>query len=139
MQFNGYYDRTLDSKKRIVMPPKIRDMIGGKEFIIFRRPKENFLRIYRPDEWEKTTNELLFSNDGVDRTKLQRSVFLNCENCELDAQSRFVLPTRFIEKADITRDVVIVGVGHRAEIWAKEHFAEVYDDDDEELDIVLPI
>ena len=50
-----------------------------------------------------------------------------------------MLPSRFIEKADITRDVVIVGVGHRAEIWAKEHFAEVYDDEDEELDIVLPI
>lgn len=138
MQFNGYYDRTLDAKKRIVMPPKIRDMIGSKEFVVFCKPGENFLRIYRQEQWEEITNELLFVNDGVERTKLQRTIFLNSENCEMDSQSRVLLPTRFIEKAGITRDIVIIGVGQRAEIWAKDRFDEMMSENSEPVDFVLP-
>ena len=138
MQFNGYYDRTLDAKKRIVMPPKIRDMIGSKEFVVFAKPGEQFLRIYREEQWEEITNELLFVNDGVDRTKLQRTIFLNSENCEMDSQSRVVLPARFIEKAGIVRDIVIIGVGQRAEIWAKDRFDAMMREDDEPADFVVP-
>jgi MraZ protein len=119
------------------MPPKIRDMIGGKDFILFRMPKENCIRIYRPEEWEENTNKL-FVDDGVDRTELQRRVFLNSENCELDAQSRFVMPTRFIEKAGIKRDIIVIGIGKRAEIWAKEKYVEKYGND-EEIEEALPI
>lgn len=138
MQFNGYYDRTLDAKKRIVMPPKIRDMIGSKEFVVFAKPGEQFLRIYREEQWEEITNELLFVNDGVDRTKLQRTIFLNSENCEMDSQSRVVLPARFIEKAGIVRDIVIIGVGQRAEIWSKDRFNEMMNEDNEPVDFVVP-
>lgn len=139
MQFNGYYDRTLDAKKRIVMPPKIRDMLDSKDFVIFAKPNENFLRIYKVDEWEKITDELLFVNDGVDRTMLQRTIYRNSENCELDAQNRFVLPSRFIEKAGILRDIVILGVGKRVEIWSKERYAEMeIEEDKETIDFIMP-
>ena len=120
------------------MPPKIRDMIGSKEFVVFAKPGEQFLRIYREEQWEEITNELLFVNDGVDRTKLQRTIFLNSENCEMDSQSRVVLPARFIEKAGIVRDIVIIGVGQRAEIWAKDRFNEMMNEDNEPVDFVVP-
>ena len=87
---------------------------------------------------QEITNELLFVNDGVERTKLQRTIFLNSENCEMDSQSRVLLPTRFIEKAGITRDIVIIGVGQRAEIWAKDRFDEMMNENSEPVDFVLP-
>lgn len=122
MQFNGCYERTLDAKKRIVMPPKIRDMIGSKEFVLFAKPDEDCLRVYRLEQWEEITQSLLFVNDGVDRTDLQRIFFLNSENCEIDSQNRVLMPSRFIEKAGIVRDIVIVGMGMRVEIWSKERY-----------------
>lgn len=138
MQFNGCYERMLDAKKRIVMPPKIRDMIGGKEFVIFAKPDEECLRVYREEEWEEITQSLLFANDGVDRTALQRVFFLNSENCELDSQNRVVMPTRFIEKAGIIRDIVIIGMGKRVEIWSKERYDKMINSIDVPENITLP-
>ena len=64
----------------------------------------------------------MFVNDGVDRTDLQRIFFLNSENCEIDSQNRVLMPSRFIEKAGIVRDIVIIGMGMRVEIWSKERY-----------------
>lgn len=136
-KFSGCYERTLDIKKRIVMPPKIRDVMGCKEFILFSDPKEEFLRIYREEDWDEVTDELLYANNGVDKTKLQRKVSLNYINCEMDAQNRVVLPGRFIDRAGIIRDIVILGVGKRVEIWSKERFEKMLEDDTEPVDIQL--
>ena len=56
----------------------------------------------------------------------------------MDSQSRVVLPARFIEKAGIVRDIVIIGVGQRAEIWAKDRFDAMMREDDEPADFVVP-
>lgn len=122
MFFNGCYERTIDPKNRIVMPPKLRDAIGSKEFVVFTDPTEDFVRLYRLEEWEEMAEKLLYSDDGEDRTVLQRTLYRYSENCELDSQSRFVLPPRFVEKAGIERDIVIIGIGKRIEIWSKDRY-----------------
>lgn len=133
MFFNGCYERTIDPKNRIVMPPKLRDALGAKEFVIFTDPTENFIRLYRIEQWEEMTDKLLYADDGVDRTVLQRALYRYSENCELDSQSRFVLPPQFVERAGIVRDIVIIGLGKRIEIWAKDRYEETVVKDDATL------
>ena len=41
---------------------------------------------------------------------------------EVDKQGRILLPAVLREFADITKDVVLVGVGSRVEIWSRERW-----------------
>lgn len=122
MRFAGEYERTLDAKNRIVMPPKLKNCLEDGQFVLCCMPNENFIRVYKPSDWDELTDKHLFVDDGVDRTKLQRYVFHNSDNCELDAQNRFALLPKFIERAEIEREIVIIGVGKRAEIWSKKNY-----------------
>ncbi len=124
MRFAGEFERTLDAKNRIVMPPKLKNCLEDGKFVLCCMPSENFIRVYKVDDWDELTDKHLFIDDGVDRTALQRYVFHNSENCELDAQNRFALLPKFIERAGIQRDIVLIGVGKRAEIWAKEKYEQ---------------
>lgn len=138
MQFNGAYERILDSKKRIIMPPKLREMWGEKELVLFSNPKDQYIRVYKVEDWEAIAEQNLFKNDGIDRSKEQRAFFLNSESCEMDAQGRFVLPNRFIERAGIERDIVITGLGKRIEIWAKERFDAEVNPDESDIGFTMP-
>lgn len=122
MRFAGQFERTLDTKNRIVMPPKLRNCFEDNTFVICCFPTEEFIRVYKSSDWEELTENHLFVDDGVDRTDLQRYIFCNSEYCELDAQSRFVIQPKFIERTGIDRDAIIIGVGKRAEIWAKDKY-----------------
>lgn len=128
VRFAGEYERTLDSKNRIVLPPKIRNCFEDNTFVICCFPTENFIRVYRVSDWEELTDKYLFVDDGVDRTDLQRYIFRNTEYCELDAQNRFGISSKFIERTGIERDIMIAGIGRRAEIWAKDKYQHKLDE-----------
>jgi MraZ protein len=122
MLFAGEFERTLDAKNRTVMPPKLKDCLKGESFVLCCLPNEHFIRGYKNSDWEELTEKHLFADDNIDRSELQRYMFLNSENCELDTQNRFTVNPKFSRKTKITREVVIIGVGKRIEIWAKDEF-----------------
>ena len=45
--------------------------------------------------------------------------------CEPDAQGRIVLPQKLRAYAHLEKDVVVIGVSNRAEIWNAEKWAEI--------------
>ena len=49
---------------------------------------------------------------------------------ELDKQGRILLPANLREFAGLDKDVVLVGVGSRIEIWSKEKWDNVAGDED---------
>lgn len=49
--------------------------------------------------------------------------FANAVKCEPDKQGRIVIPQRLREYAKLSREVVILGVNDRAEIWSQERWA----------------
>ena len=48
------------------------------------------------------------------------TLFANAAKCELDSQGRIVVPPKLRKYAKLDKDVVIIGVSDRAEIWAAE-------------------
>lgn len=123
MLFAGNYDRTLDNKNRIVMPPKLKTCLEGESIFLCHQPNESFLRAYKYSEWEKLAEKyLLVDNDDVDRSRIQRMIFLNGENCTFDGSGRFTVNPKFCKMVGIEKDVVMLGVGKRIEIWGKEVF-----------------
>ena len=59
------------------------------------------------------------------KTKAMRPLFANAAKCEPDAQGRIVLPQKLRAYAHLEKDVVVIGVSNRAEIWNAEKWAEI--------------
>ena len=81
--------------------------------------------------------KIAYVDDGVDRTDLQRHFSINSKVYDLDAQGRFVLPAKFVEAANLKKEIVTIGIGPRAEIWDKEEYEKQLAKD-QVVDVVLP-
>lgn len=139
MYFSGEFERTLDAKNRLVMPPRFKEQFEDGRFVLWSLPYENFIRVYRCEDWMDIMDKHYLVDDGVDKTKIQQIAARNSLVCEPDGQGRFVVPAKFLKRAGIQRDVVFLGVARRIEIWAAEVYANEPDDfDDDDMRIVIP-
>ena len=120
----GEYEHSLDSKNRIIMPSKFRDDIGEK--FIVTKGLDGCLFAYSITEWknfEEKLRSLPLSNK--DARAFSRFFFAGATDCLLDKQGRFLIPANLIEFAGLEKDLVIVGMNSRIEIWAKSKWKSV--------------
>ena len=129
----GEYYHNLDAKGRVSIPSKFRDDLGGT--FVLSKGLDNCLYAYSTKEWAGFQNELLALR-GQDAQKVRRFFFSGASECEIDTQGRVVLPPVFREYAGLKKELVIIGVSNRAEIWDKEKWEKYISDssfDSEEI------
>ncbi len=117
--FTGEYHHNLDAKGRMIIPVKFRENLSG-EFVV-TRSLDGCLSMYAPDEWkvlEDKLNGLPMTNEKA--RKLKRFLLGSAVSCELDKQGRILIPQVLRDKAELTKDVTLVGVGDHVEIWSSE-------------------
>lgn len=117
--FTGEYQHTVDEKGRLIMPAKYRETLG-EQFMI-TKGLDNCLFVYSQSEWktlEEKLKNLPFTNR--DARAFARFFFSGAMECETDKQGRILISGNLREYAKITKDVNIIGVGTRIEIWSKE-------------------
>ena len=128
--FMGEYNHTIDAKGRLIIPSKFSELLG-EEFVL-TKGLDGCLSIYPMDEWnafEEKLRALPLTNKNA-RT-FTRFFVAGATNCELDKQGRILLPPVLREYANLTKDVVLVGVLSRVEIWDKDRWQEnTYDEDE---------
>ncbi len=111
----GEYQYALDDKGRVVIPPRFRRVLGDQ--VVATRGIDPCVSIYSPQEWtkvEETLRKLPTSKRDVTRYLLAGAVDL-----ELDRQGRVTLPQHLRQHAGIERDVVVVGLISRLEVWSR--------------------
>jgi MraZ protein len=121
----GEHRHSLDGKNRLVIPKRIQEQLSrseqgallgylsaGPDRCLYLFSAEGFERVQR--EFESRT----FASP--DQRAAQRLFYANTVQVELDASGRALLPEKLKKHAGIDKDVVLVGVKDRAEIWAKE-------------------
>ena len=115
----GEYEHSLDAKGRLIMPAKLRDDIG--EVSILTKGLDGCLFAFSKSEWEKFEQKLsaLPVSDKNARA-FTRFFFAGAIECEIDKQGRFLISSNLREFASLTKDVVIIGLNSRIEIWSKE-------------------
>lgn len=132
VMFMGEYSHTIDAKGRLIVPSKFRELLGN-EFVV-TKGLDGCLFVYPNEEWssieEKFRNIPLTTKDA---RKFSRFFFAGAAVCEVDKQGRILLPQVLREFADLQKDIVLVGVLSRIEIWSRERWqdANTYDDMDE--------
>jgi MraZ protein len=115
----GEYQHTIDDKGRLIMPAKFREGLGEK--FVVTKGLDGCLFVYPLEEWkvlETKLRNLPFTK--ADARAFARFFFSGATECELDKQGRILLPTNLRDHAQLQKDVFIIGVSSRLEIWSKE-------------------
>ena len=112
----GTHDHTIDDKSRLTLPAKFRRAFEGG--VVVTRGLDSCLVAYPRDEWARSQSRIaeLDTLSGEAR-RLQRFVYGNAVEGDLDKQGRFVIPGTLREYAGLDRDVVVAGVNDHLEIW----------------------
>ncbi|MBE5874918.1 MAG: division/cell wall cluster transcriptional repressor MraZ [Lachnospiraceae bacterium] len=127
--FMSEYNHTVDAKGRLIIPSKFRDVLG-EEFVV-SKGMDGCLFVYANDDWnafeQKLTSLPLINKEA---RQFARFFLAGAAQVELDKQGRILLPANLREFAGLDKDVVLVGVGSRIEIWSKEKWDNVAGDED---------
>ncbi|OGW92962.1 MAG: cell division/cell wall cluster transcriptional repressor MraZ [Omnitrophica bacterium RIFCSPLOWO2_12_FULL_45_13] len=128
--FYGEHEHTIDKKGRIIIPSKFRDFL--KEYDIKRcyitRGLDRCLFLFTEDEWKAQESKFKsISFTKSEARKFNRLYFSGAVQVECDAQGRILLPKYLKDFAEIKRDIMIIGVSNRIEIWGKEKWHEYYE------------
>lgn len=130
----GEYSHTIDTKGRVIVPAKFRTELG--ERFILTKGFDGCLYGYSLAEWnnieEKIKNLPLIT--GKDARNFTRFFFSSAIECELDSQGRILVSTSLRAHAELEKDIVIIGVSSRIEIWSKEKW-EKYNEEQDSDDI----
>ena len=125
--FTGTFQNSIDSKNRVIIPSKYRDMLGGH--CMLARGFDPCLYIYTMEDWGILVDKISeLKQSDSDVRKFIRQFFSNAEECHLDAQGRILIPQHLREYAKINKDLVTKGAMDKIEIWS----AEVLSDPDGE-------
>lgn len=127
--FMSEYNHTIDAKGRLIIPSKFRELLG-EEFVV-TKGMDGCLFVYANDDWnafeQKLTSLPLINKEA---RKFARFFLAGAAQVELDKQGRILLPSNLREFAGLDKDVVLVGVGSRIEIWSKEQWEDMNSDVD---------
>lgn len=123
--FRGSYEHSLDHKGRVSIPARFRRQLSGdaEETFVIVRGLETCVALYPADEFRRL-DERLRSRSFTDETnrRYQRMLLFESRDETLDAQGRVALPPRLIAHAQLTKDVLVVGLLDHLEVWNPELF-----------------
>jgi MraZ protein len=127
--FYGEFKHTLDRKQRIIIPAKFREAL--KEHYVERffitRGLDKCLFMFAEDEWkvqEQKFKSMSFTKR--ESRKFNRLYFSGASEIVPDKQGRILIPSYLKDYAEIKKEVYIIGVSNRIEIWSHELWEEYY-------------
>jgi MraZ protein len=125
--FIGEYNHSLDPKNRLIVPAKFREQLG--EAFVMTKGLDNCLFVYSINEWRVVEEKLkTLPMTNKDARAFVRFFFAGASECEIDKQGRTLIPSNLKDHANIDKDVVIIGVSTRIEIWSLEQWNKFNND-----------
>jgi MraZ protein len=115
----GTHNYQLDPKGRISLPGRFREALADGAYLTLGQ--DGCLFCFPRVEWEDRRNEVRAAPlSDTEGRAYARMFFGNAEPVDLDAQGRLVVPQRLRQQVAIGKEVVVVGVQDRMEIWDRE-------------------
>ncbi|MEW6621023.1 MAG: division/cell wall cluster transcriptional repressor MraZ [bacterium] len=143
--FVGEYSHTIDEKGRVIMPASYRRVLEEKGIkkIIITSGVGNCLSAYPPDEWFKTLEKIKEIPTGKKEVRnFIRKFCADAMECSIDEQGRLNIPPKLRQLANLTKEIIIIGLIEKMEIWDKdvwtEHYksiSQTYEENVENLDL----
>ena len=124
--FLGTYEYTADAKGRLFIPAKLRDGNEPKEGkFILTQGLEGCLYLYDPARFQQNVLaklENLPVKNQQDARAFKRMLLAGAQEVMLDDMGRILIPKTLLEYAGLKKNVAILGVGERIELWAADRW-----------------
>lgn len=112
----GTHTPKLDEKGRVILPAKFRDELQAG--LVVTRGQENCLYVFSAAEFAAVHDKIRQAPVTSIEARNYLRVFLSGASDELpDKQGRVTIPAALRQYADLSKELVVIGVGSRAEIW----------------------
>ncbi|MEK7644795.1 MAG: division/cell wall cluster transcriptional repressor MraZ [Patescibacteria group bacterium] len=114
--FIGQYTHTIDDKNRLSLPVKFRKEMGKR--VIITPGLDGCLFVFTPTQWETISEKLGGSSMlQADTRSFNRYMLGGAVEADVDSIGRVLVPDFLKEKAQLKKEVVLIGVQNRVEIW----------------------
>lgn len=137
MTLTGHYERSLDEKRRLALPKRLREDFAADDLAsFFLAPgMDGSICLYDATEFGHYASRLNAAAATDPRHRhFVRMFYAQAERVELDKQGRIRIPDRLADFAQLDRDVMLVGVMDHAEIWDRQRWKEFLQTYSEEFD-----
>ena len=122
--FLGEYYRTKDNKGRVFVPSNFREELRGG-IVLSKGFDEKCLFILR-EGWQTLQNRIMSVPIARKTSGVLKMVLSSAREAEVDPQGRIKIPQELSDHAGLDKDIVLIGVSDRIELWAKEKWEEYY-------------
>lgn len=139
--FIGDFSCSIDSKGRVIFPSTFKKQLSvgaDNRFVIKKDIFEKCLTIYPMNEWERQI-EILRKKLNPHNKKHQivlRGLLKGAIEVSFDGSNRLLIPRRLLEKAEITKEVIMIGEDDKIEMWDKDLYESIVDDGDDFANLV---
>ncbi|MBN2164744.1 MAG: division/cell wall cluster transcriptional repressor MraZ [Marinilabiliaceae bacterium] len=134
--FVGDFQCKLDGKGRFVLPAAFKKVLNEKveERLVVRKDLfESCLVLFPYSEWEQELNRIRTKLNIYNRehSRFLRDFFKGSVELSMDANGRLLVPKRLLDLVGVDRDVVLMGVDNKIELWDLELYdSQVVNSDD---------
>jgi len=113
----GEFEHTLDEKNRLTLPARFRTAMAGG--LVLTRGLDSCVEVYPAADWTTLVESRLAGLNPLSHETrvLERFYYTGAVEVEPDKQGRVMMPAALIEHAKLGREVVVVGMRGRIEIW----------------------
>lgn len=125
--FYGEFRHSVDNKGRVIIPAKFRLVLKDKyiEKFYVTRGLERCLFLFTENDWNLL--EQKFKNLPLTQSTARafsRLLFSGAYEAVCDKQGRILIPSHLLQYAKITKDVLVIGVSNRIEMWDMDAWNE---------------
>ena len=117
--FSGTTNQTIDSKGRIILPSKFREQLG--ETVYITSGFENCVQILSAEQFDRL-REQIRQLPADKALSLQYILISPATEVSVSSQGRVMIAQKLREDASLTKDIVVVGMDTRIEVWDKDNF-----------------
>lgn len=130
MMFQGAAQLNLDSKGRLAIPARYRDMLlahcGGQ--LVLTADADGCLLLYPQPEWQPIREKLMQLSAFNPRIRaLQRFLVGHAEDVVMDAAGRVLISPTLRSYAVLDKRVMLVGQGNKCEVWDEARWQAQHD------------
>lgn len=118
--FTSEYECKLDQKGRLILPARIKSNLpaGQEKELVIGLGFDQCLVVYPMAEFNRIYSQIAGLSDfNPDYRRLQRNFFRGNTVVEMDSNGRFLIPRNMLQYAALEKDVIVIGMGNKVEIW----------------------
>jgi MraZ protein len=118
MLLTGTHPRTLDDKKRLALPKRVREQLGNPETLFVTPGPDQCLWLFTQEGLEQLAAKLdKAPTADVEVRAFRRLYFAQTEPVDVDRAGRILLPERLVQFAGLQHEVILIGVRDHLELW----------------------